>query len=193
MSLPGHSAERMRRFYATVEPRRPRAALRCGLMAARRARRTASRWCLPTEPLARLVAGEWAAQGENILPETMPATRLAWGALALGDEGVRAGAVARIASFAESDLVCYFADRPCRAWWSARSAAGVRSSTGPRARWARRSTGPRASSTSRNRPRRSSGSPSRPPPQDDFGLAGLAAAAALFGSAILAFALRAAS
>ena len=32
---------------------------------------------LPTEAAARLVADEWAAQGEFLVPGTMPATRLA--------------------------------------------------------------------------------------------------------------------
>ena len=32
---------------------------------------------LPTEAAARLVADEWAAQGEIVEPSTMPATRLA--------------------------------------------------------------------------------------------------------------------
>src|SRR5690606_1084963 len=32
---------------------------------------------LPTESAARMAADEWAAQGEHLLPATMPATRLA--------------------------------------------------------------------------------------------------------------------
>ena len=32
---------------------------------------------LPTEGLAQLAAGEWEAQGEILIPATMPATRLA--------------------------------------------------------------------------------------------------------------------
>lgn len=145
---------------------------------------------LPTEALARLVADEWAAQGENILPETMPATSLAWGALTLAaDAGVRQGAVARIAGFAATDLVCYFADGPKslveqqeRRW-------------GAVIDWAERALGVAF--------HRTQGIIHQPQPpatiariealaaaEDDFALAGLAAAAALFGSAILAFALR---
>jgi chaperone required for assembly of F1-ATPase len=144
---------------------------------------------LPTEALADLVAAEWAAQGENILPETMSATKLAWGALALADEGVRQGAVARVAGFAESDLLCYFADGPTglverqERWW------------GPVIDWAGRALGAAF--------HRTQGVVHQPQPpatiarieelaaaEDNFALAGLTAAAALFGSAILAFALR---
>jgi chaperone required for assembly of F1-ATPase len=190
MSLPGHSAERMRRFYqaADVAPaegggfavrldgRQPRSPQGQALV-------------LPTEALAQLVADEWAAQGENILPETMPATKLAWGALTLADAGVRQGAVARVGGFAETDLVCYFADGPAslverqeRRW-------------GAVIDWAGRELGAAF--------HRAQGVIHQPqPPQtiariaalaaaeSDFALAGLAAAASLFGSAILGFALR---
>jgi chaperone required for assembly of F1-ATPase len=190
MPLPGHSAERMRRFYAKAETapadgggfvvrldeRQPRSPKGHALV-------------LPTQALAGLVAAEWAAQGQNILPETMPATQLAWGALSLGDEGVRQGAVARVAAFAESDLVCYFADGPAslverqeRRW-------------GAVIDWAQAALGATF--------HRTQGVIHQPQPpatiariaalagaEDDFRLAGLAAAAALFGSTILAFALR---
>lgn len=191
MSLPGHSAERMRRFYSKVETapddgggfvvrldgRQPRSPQGHALV-------------LPSEALARLVADEWAAQGENVLPQTMPATALAWGALTLAaDAGVRQGAVARITGFAETELVCYFADDPAslvelqeRRW-------------GAVIDWAERALGAAF--------RRTQGVIHQPQPpatiariealaaaEDDFALAGLAAAVALFGSAILGFALR---
>ena len=190
MSLPGHSAERMRRFYTAVDV----APADGGGFAVRLDRRQprspqGQPLVLPTEALAQLVAGEWAAQGENILPETMPATRLAWGALALADAGVRQGAVARVAGFAESDLVCYFADGPAplverqeRRW-------------GAVIDWAGATLGASF--------HRTQGVIHQPQPpatiariealavaESDFALAGLAASAALFGSAILAFALR---
>jgi chaperone required for assembly of F1-ATPase len=191
MSLPGHSSERLRRFYKAADV----AAAEGGGFAVRLdARQPRSPHgqplVLPTEALAQLAAAEWNAQGENILSETMPATRLAWGALALGaDEAVRRGAVARIAGFAETDLVCYFADGPAglveqqeRRWgavidWAELALGvafhrtqGVIHQPQPPATLARIET--LAASES------------------DFALAGLAAAAALFGSTILAFALR---
>ena len=143
---------------------------------------------LPTETLARLVADEWAAQGEYIDPVSMPATRLAWGALAL-DQAGRAAAVERIAAFAGTDLLCYFADWPSgllerqeRRW-------------GPAIAWADAALGVTF--------HRTQGVVHQPQPQatldriaelaaaeGDFALTGLVDAAGLFGSAILAFALR---
>jgi chaperone required for assembly of F1-ATPase len=190
MSLPGHSPERRRRFYkaADVAPAEGGFAVR---LDARQPRSPQGQpLVLSTEALARLVAAEWTAQGENILTETMPATRLAWGALALGaDEAVRRGAVARVAGFAETDLLCYFAEGPPslvehqeRRW-------------GAVIDWAELALGAAF--------HRTQGIVHQPQPpatiarvealaasETDFALAGLAAAAALFSSAILAFALR---
>ncbi|MEJ0064185.1 MAG: ATP12 family protein [Caulobacteraceae bacterium] len=146
------------------------------------------RWsCRPTR-WPQLVADEWAAQAGDIDPATMPATRLAAGALALDDAG-REAAVERVASFAGSDLLCYFADGPSslverqeRRW-------------GPVIAWADEALGVQF--------HRTQGIIHQPQPQatldriaelaaveDAFALIGLVAAAALFGSAILAFALR---
>lgn len=91
---------------------------------------------LPTEAAARLVADEFAAQGERIEPLTMPATRLVNTAI----DGVAADPQAvleDIMRFSSSDLVCYRAEGPdalvarqAEAWdpvldW-ARSALGAR-------------------------------------------------------------------
>lgn len=187
--LPGHSAERMRRFYAavatapadggfavTLDGRVPRSPRGLPLV-------------LPTQALAHLVAAEWAAQGEDILPATMPATRLAWTALATAEPGARQTSVERIVSFAGSDLLCYFADWPAeltarqaREWgplidW-AEAALGV---TFIRARGVLHQAQPAATLV---RIAALAGA------EDDFALAGLTAATALFGSAILGFALR---
>lgn len=64
---------------------------------------------LPTLALAEAVAGEWAAQGEDIVPASMPLTGLAQGAL---DQVARERAriVSRIAAFADSDMLYYRAD-----------------------------------------------------------------------------------
>ncbi|MBB2794684.1 UNVERIFIED_ORG: chaperone required for assembly of F1-ATPase [Rhizobium pisi] len=66
---------------------------------------------VPTEALARLVAVEWQAQGEEIDPVTMPATRLVNTAL----DGVATNTQAifeDILRFSSSDLLCYRADGP---------------------------------------------------------------------------------
>jgi chaperone required for assembly of F1-ATPase len=188
LSLPGHQAERRRRFYTKVDtaPAEGGVAVRLDGRVPRSP--SGAPLVLPTAALAELVAAEWDAQVEHIDPGSMPATRLAWGALALGEEN-RAGTIGRVASFAATDLLCYFADWPSglvdlqeRRW-------------GPVLDWAETALGASF--------HRAQGIVHQPQPQatldriaafageeDDFALTGLAAAAALFGSAILAFALR---
>lgn len=66
---------------------------------------------LPTRALGEAVAGEWAAQGEDVDPRTMPMTGLANAAIdqvAPNRESFAAG----IAAYGESDLLCYRADSP---------------------------------------------------------------------------------
>ena len=140
---------------------------------------------LPTEALAQLVADEWAAQGEHIVPGSMPATRLAWGALALD----QAAAIERVASYAATDLLCYFAD------WPSELLERQERRWAPVIDWADSALGVTF--------HRTQGVVHRPQPQptldriaeladaeDVFALTGLVEAAGLFGSAILAFALR---
>jgi len=142
----------------------------------------------PSELLAGLVAEEWARQGEHILMATMPATRLAWTALDRISEAHREVAE-EVARFAGSDLVCYLAEEPpslverqAAAWeplrdWAAEelgvvlhAARGIVHRPQPAASLLRAEKHAEA--------------------LDDFALAGLAHAAALFGSAVLAFALQ---
>jgi chaperone required for assembly of F1-ATPase len=143
---------------------------------------------LPTAALAELVAGEWAAQGERILPASMPATRLAWTVIDRAP-GVRQALADEVARFAGADLICYFAERP---------ASLVRRQEerwGPVIQWAEAALGVTF--------RRAQGVAHQPQPPatlercaalaaecDDFTLTGLAFGAALFGSAILAFAVQ---
>lgn len=66
---------------------------------------------LPTKAAAALVAEEWAAQGEFVDYATMTATRLAYTAIDRVAE--QADVVAdETARFAGSDLLCYFAEAP---------------------------------------------------------------------------------
>ena len=65
----------------------------------------------PTQSLAAAIAGEWNAQGENIVPSSLPLTRLANSAI----DGVakREGEVVQdIVNYAASDLLCYRAASP---------------------------------------------------------------------------------
>lgn len=61
---------------------------------------------LPDEKTARLVAGEWEAQGDDVDPRTMPITRLLNVAIARTPE-TREELVAEARKYAGSDLLCY--------------------------------------------------------------------------------------
>jgi chaperone required for assembly of F1-ATPase len=142
----------------------------------------------PTLAIARLVEGEWAAQGERIEIAAMPATRLLHTALD-AIPGRRAEIAAGIAAFAGADAICYFAAGPSslierqRAAWR------------PLLEWARIAHGLTFVEASGIR---HIAQPSETLAAveaialacDDFALAALAFGAALFGSAILALALR---
>ena len=179
---------RPRRFYAAVsmEPDGAGVAVR---LDGRTPRSPKGRsLILPTAALADLVADEWRAQTEMIDYNAMPATRLAHTALDVVP-GARAATVEGVTRYAGADLICYFADHPTsllhrqeRVW-------------GPLLDWAETDHGlsfVRATGVVHRQ---------QPPetlerlsallaPLDDFVLAGLAFAAALFGSAVLALALR---
>jgi chaperone required for assembly of F1-ATPase len=144
---------------------------------------------LQTRALAELVAAEWAAQGVEIVPAAMPATRLAWTAIAFAAGEGRGAAAARLGEFAGSDLLCYFAETP------AALVARQEHEWSPIIDWAERSLGvafqrtrgivhqPQAGATIRRIEALAA-------EEDPFTLAALATAAPLFGSVILAFALR---
>jgi chaperone required for assembly of F1-ATPase len=188
LSPPGDQFERRKRFYAEVDSQPVNGGFSVRLDGRTPKSPTGAPLVLPTAALARAVADEWAAQTGEVDLNTMPLTRLAWGALSLDPEH-RAVAVEQITGFAGSDLLCYFADGPAglvereqRRW-------------GPVIDWAEAALGVRF--------HRTQGIVHRPQPPEtpsrigdlaraegDFALIGLAAAAALFGSAILAFALR---
>ncbi len=141
---------------------------------------------LPTRALADLVAAEWAAQGEVVAFAAMPATRLAFAALD-GDAAARADAVSSIVRHADADLLCYPAEGP-RALVERQQAVWS-----PLLAWARDDLGLTFV--------QSAGVVHRPQPpetlnevaalagaMEPFTLTGVAFAAALFGSAILALA-----
>ena len=143
---------------------------------------------LPTRALAELIAAEWAAQAEVIVIPAMPATRLAFTTVDLAPDA-RGPLADQVAGFAASDLLCYFVEGPETllerelAHWA------------PVLDWADRELDLRFI--------RTTGILHQPqPPEtvdrvralaaglDDFGLVGVAHAAGLFGSAILALALQ---
>jgi chaperone required for assembly of F1-ATPase len=66
---------------------------------------------VPSAALAEAIAGEWNAQGDEIVPATLPLTRLANSAI----DGVaerRGEVVEDIVNYAASDLLCYRAEAP---------------------------------------------------------------------------------
>lgn len=92
---------------------------------------------VPSLALAQAIAAEWDAQGEKIVPETMPATRAANAAI---DKVApqQAEVAALIAEYGGTDLLCYRAEAPeeliCRQsaawdgwldWAQARFGAGL--------------------------------------------------------------------
>lgn len=146
------------------------------------------RLILPTPGLADLVAADWEAQQTEIDAGRMPAMRLAATAIDRVS-AVREEVAEEVARYAGSDLTCYRAEAPDSL--VAAQAAGW----DPLLAWAEEVLGLRLSAVG--------GVIHRPQPEaslararalalehDDFGLTGLAQAAGLFGSAVLALALR---
>jgi len=143
---------------------------------------------LPTEAAARLVAEEWAAQGEFIDPATMPATRLASTAIDRVSQA-REPVAEEIAAFAGSDLLCYLADHPtslaveqAREWtpWRDWAALELGVHLEPAEGIIHRPQDPGAIARVRELALR----------LDDFALTGLATAVPLLGSAVLGLAVQ---
>lgn len=66
---------------------------------------------LPTEALAAAIAQEWQAQGDRIVPQSMPLMQFAATAVdRLADR--RTALIEEVAAYGRSDLVCYRADEP---------------------------------------------------------------------------------
>lgn len=89
---------------------------------------------VPSRPLAQAVAAEWEAQGDEILAETMPLTRLV-NTVIDGVVGNEPPVRADIVAFAGSDLVCYRAGSP------AGLAAAQSAAWDPVLTWARETLG----------------------------------------------------
>lgn len=178
--------DRPRRFYKLVEAVADGRGFTVHLDGRRILTPKGAKLCLPTLALARLIAAEWEAQGSHIVLPDMPATRLAHTAIDAVAEA-REATAGEVARYAESDLLCYFADSP--------KALVDRQVThwGPVLAWAERDL--------QLYLKRTTGIVHQPqPPEmlervralalalDDFALTGLAHAVGLFGSAILALA-----
>lgn len=66
---------------------------------------------VPSRALADAIAGEWNAQGDEIVPSSLPFTRLANSAID-GIAGREGEVVQAILNYAASDLLCYRAESP---------------------------------------------------------------------------------
>lgn len=179
--------EKPKRFYKTVEvePEEGGFAVRLDGRAVRTPK--GGRLVLPTRGLAELVAEEWRAQGDVLEIAGMHATRLANTAIEQIPRA-REETADSVASYAASDLLCYFAEEP---------AALVERQ---RRHW--EPVLQRIEAEAKLSFLRAAGIVHQPQPDetlaevraialglDDFRLAGLAFGAALFGSAILGVAL----
>lgn len=67
---------------------------------------------LSSQALADAIALEWAAQGSDIRPATMPLTQLANTMIDKAKGADRAEMNAQLVQYGSSDLVCYFATHP---------------------------------------------------------------------------------
>jgi chaperone required for assembly of F1-ATPase len=66
---------------------------------------------VPSHALAARIAGEWAAQEGEIVPENMPFTKFAFTAIDRVAE-LREAVIEQIAAYANSDVLCYRATYP---------------------------------------------------------------------------------
>ena len=146
----------------------------------------AARLVAPTRALAELIAAEWEAQAERIEFPRMPATRLAFTAIDR-TAAAHAAVAGEVAAYAGSDLVCYLAEAPqalaeleAAAWgpWRAWAEAELGAALTPSFGIAPVVQDPEALARVE----------ALAAGLDDFSLSGLAYAAALYGSAVLAFA-----
>lgn len=185
MSHPG-APQKPRRFYKTVtaEPAEGGFALRLDGRTAKSPGGAAM--SAPTHTLALMLAAEWAAQEPHIDFAAMPVSRLVHTALDR-TPGARHDMVAEVADYAGSDLLCYVASDPLSlaerevaqwgpwlAWADSELGVALKPSVGiaPAAQdpAALARVGDIAAAL------------------DDFHLTGVAAATALYGSAVLALA-----
>ncbi len=143
---------------------------------------------LPTEAAAQLVADEWAAQGEFLLPGTMPATRLASTAIDRVSQ-TREPVAAEIAAYAGSDVLCYLAEHP------AALIERQQAAWGPWRDWAAKELGVELHTAEgivhrAQAPEALERVKALALEMDDHALTGLATAVPLFGSAVLGLAVQ---
>ncbi len=105
------STDKARRFYQTATAAEVDGGY--GVLLDHRRLRTpgGAPFIAPTRALAEVCAAEWAAQGEHIVPASMPVTQLAFAAIDW-TQPARDAKADFVASYAETDLVCFRAETP---------------------------------------------------------------------------------
>lgn len=182
------SEERLKRFWKTVDVAEGEGGWSV-LLDGRTPKTPAhARLILPTAAAARMVAEEWAAQGEFLEPGTMPATRLASTAIDRVSR-TREPVADEIAAYAGSDALCYLAEHPtslvtrqAQDWgpWRDWAAAELGVVLEPAQGIIHRAQDPAAIARVK----------ALALTLDDFALTGLATAVPLFGSAVLGLAVQ---
>jgi len=113
MRQPKPGAPGAKRFYKTVaiEPRERDFAI---VLDGKPIKTPAARpFVAPTRALAEAIAEEWRTQGDRLRPASMPLTQMLNTAIdRMGEGRIRDEAVAEIAAYAATDLVCYRAAEP---------------------------------------------------------------------------------
>lgn len=140
----------------------------------------------PTRALAALIAEEWAAQGELVVPASMPVTQLAFAALdwaARRDERI-----SYVVAHGQTDLCCHRADGP------AALAAHQAQTWDPLVAWGAEALGADLAVVTgviaaAPQPEAISALHAHAAALDDFRLTALAQATGVTGSALIAFAL----
>ena len=182
------SEERIKRFWKVAEVSADEGGWTVRLDGRTPKTPTGNTLTLPTAAAAQLVADEWAAQEEFLVPGTMPATRLASTAIDRVSQ-TREPVAAEIAAYAGSDVICYLAENP------ASLIERQQAEWGPWRDWAARELGVELHTVEGIIHR-----PQAPEAlarvevlaleMDDFALTGLATAVPLFGSAVLGLAVQ---
>lgn len=179
----------MKRFYKKVDVTQDQDDAGFGIALDGRAVRTPAKQVLriPNRALAEAVAAEWAAQGEDILPQSMPLTQLANTALDRLPK-TRDAVLTEVRGYGDTDLLCYRATDPKElVVWQVRR-------WDPVLDWAERRLGHRPATTTdfaalQHPPVFHDAIRAAVEPLDDFRLAGLHLATGVTGSILLALAL----
>ena len=182
------SEERIKRFWTVVDVSKDEGGWTVRLDGRTPKTPAGNTLTLPTEAAARLVADEWAGQGEFLVPGTMPATRLASTAIDRVSQ-TREPVAAEIAAYAGSDVLCYLAEHP------AALIERQQAAWGPWRDWAAKELGVELHTAEgivhrAQSPEALERVKALALEMDDHSLTGLATAVPLFGSAVLGLAVQ---